>query len=109
MLRRILGIKLIDKFKNREIKDRAQTRCIGYICKKIKMKYAGHLAREKNPGKWNLALTTCIPYENKRKRGRPAIRWVDEIKKVTGPQWIRVAQDRMRWNVSETHALRWAD
>lgn len=110
MLRKILGVKLLDKIENSKIKEMAQTRCMGYICKRIKMKYAGHMAREKNYEKWNLALTTWIPFENKRKKGRPAMRWVDEIRKIVGPQWTSIAQDRKRWrNVTETHASRWAD
>ena len=72
------------------------------------------MARESNPinnlNKWNLATTVWTPYEHKRKKGRPAMRWIDEIKRTTGPQWTRAAQNRVSWRkVVEAHALRWAD
>lgn len=103
MLRKILGLKLTDKIENKKIKDTVQTRCMGYICMKIKMKCAGRMAREKI---LRSTLTTWIPFQNKRKRERPAIRWVDEIRKAVGPQWTSIAQDRKRW---KNHASRWAD
>ncbi|CAH2234106.1 jg1185 [Pararge aegeria aegeria] len=37
----------------------------------------------------------------KRYRGRPCTRWDDDIKKIAGPQWIQIAQDRERWQVLE--------
>ena len=55
------------------------------------MKYAGHIARDQNqPEKWNVAAINWIPYGQKRKKGRPATRWVDEIVNRVGPKWMSV-------------------
>ncbi|CAH2258237.1 jg19928 [Pararge aegeria aegeria] len=37
----------------------------------------------------------------KRYRDRPFTRWDDDIKKIPGPKWIQIAQDRERWHALE--------
>ncbi|CAH2229525.1 jg17639 [Pararge aegeria aegeria] len=34
-------------------------------------------------------------------RGRPCTRWYDYMKKIGGPQWIKLHQDRKRWQALE--------
>jgi len=106
MLRKVSGTKSVLK-----LEELTHTKDIGYTCKELKIKYVGHIAREQNqPEKWNVAAINWIPYGQTRKKGRPATRWVDEIVNRVGPQWMSVAQNRMRWKrVSETHASWWAN
>ncbi|GBP50359.1 hypothetical protein EVAR_32604_1 [Eumeta japonica] len=42
--------------------------------------------------KWNKKVTRWYPREGKRKRGRPQKRWDDDIRRVAGAMWNRVAQ-----------------
>lgn len=37
------------------------------------------------------------PIHKKRRRGRPAMRWDDDIVKVAGKTWSRAARDREKW------------
>ncbi len=74
MLRSILGIKLKDKVGNVKIKERSSAIQIGYLIKKLKFKYMGHMARG-NVEKWNFRTTVRVPYDLKRKRGRPEIKY----------------------------------
>ena len=71
MLRKVSGIKLRDKVSNLYQKELSHTMDIGYTCKELKMKYAGHIAREQNqPEKWNVAAINWIPYGQKRRKGK---------------------------------------
>lgn len=109
MLRSILGIRLKDKINIKTIKAKTGAKSIGYKIKKLKLKYAGHLARG-DPEKWSYRCTMWDPKYQKRKRGRPATRWMDEILRYLGPCWAQTARERERWRkVTETYAQRWAD
>ncbi len=109
MLRSILGIRLKDKVKNEIIRKQTGAKNIGYIIKKLKLKYAGHMIRN-NSEKWNLKCTLWEPLDRKRKRGRPVTRWIDEFLNFLVPCWSQTARDRKRWKrVKETYALRWAE
>ncbi|CAH2260608.1 jg18281 [Pararge aegeria aegeria] len=46
--------------------------------------------------RWTKTVTTLRSPPGKRYRGRPCRRWDDDIKKIVGPQWIQIAQDRQR-------------
>ncbi len=73
--------------------------------KKLKFKYAGHLAREETK-KWNRVAIDWITYDQKYRKGRPATRWVDEIIKKVVPRWVNMAQHKKGWKwVAETCAL----
>lgn len=66
------------------------------------------MAREKND-KLNLRSTVWGPYDRKRKRGRPAVRWLDEILKEMGPDWGRKSHNRKEWKLmAEAYAQKWA-
>lgn len=107
MFRSILKIKLKDKIKLLDIKEKIKVKDIGYIIRKLKWKYAGHLMREKN-FKWHKTATDWTPYGHKRARGRPMLRWRDDFKEL-GRRWIRLARDRDIWReMVETYALKWA-
>ncbi len=63
MLRGILNIRLRDKVKIFKIKRKTNVRDIGYLIKKIKMKYAGHLVRWRE--NWSKIIREWTPPPSK--------------------------------------------
>jgi hypothetical protein len=51
----------------------------------------------RGPQKWSQKVTHWYPRGEKRKRGRPIFRWEDDIKRVAGALWRRVAKNRELW------------
>lgn len=64
--------------------------------KKLKWKWAGHVARMADK-RWTNQITTWPGPRGKRKDGRPYMRWSDDIAKIAGPKWTLTAQDRSNW------------
>ena len=46
-----------------------------------------------NNNRWTVRLTDWFPYNDKRNRKRPDIRWRGDIEKFAGKTWQRIAQD----------------
>jgi hypothetical protein len=69
--------------------------------KSKRMRWAGHVARM-GEGRGVYRVFVVRP-EGKRPLGRPRRRWADNIKMdireigINGVNWIRLAQDRVRW------------
>jgi len=65
------------------------------------MRWAGHVARIVE-GRALFSVLVGRP-EGKRPLGRPRLRWEDNINiglreiEIGGANWIRLAQDRVRW------------
>ena len=51
--------------------------------------------------KWTRLITECYPRDSRRSKGRPATRWEDDFKKIAGPEWTRVAKDKIKWKALE--------
>lgn len=100
MERSILNIKRRDRKRNTVI--RQSTNVIDALnhCKKLKWKWAGHIARMED-NKWIKKIITWTGPQNKRTRGRPKERWLDEITKSAGKDWLIKAQDRKAWSKME--------
>ena len=97
MERSILGISLIDKKTNKWIRDQTRVKDVIETVKRIKWRWAGHVARMQD-NRWTIRITDWTPRYGKRNRGRPATRWRDEIDRFSGhPTWKRQAQDRQKW------------
>ena len=113
MLRSLLGIKLRDKISNNLIMQETNNRNIAHKIKKLEMDYAGHIYRS-DPKSWGKRALEWVPLNRKRKKGRPPIRWRDEIVEsmryfgeeqrktgVYGNGWwrpmLRVGQSRVRY------------
>lgn len=96
MLRSILNVKTKDKIRNATLYNQANTKTITYKTAKLKFSFAGHLARERHD-KWHKRITDWTPYNETRRKGRPATRWRDEIEGRVGVGWGRVAQNRKTW------------
>ena len=54
-----------------------------------------HMIRDQVP-KWSRTLITWVPHMGKRQRGRPVIRWEDELKAYFGKSRKYDAKDRAR-------------
>ena len=86
MERRILDINLQDYITNTEIRKRTKVKdVIEEICA-LKWKWAGHIGKM-TYNKWTRRIIEWRPWENKRSRGRPQIRWSDDIKRLA---WTRL-------------------
>ena len=63
----------------------------------MKWSWAGHINRLKDD-RWTSRVTAWRPYDKKRRQGRPAKRWRDDLDKYWSDTiWQRVAQDRVIW------------
>ena len=107
MERIILGIKRGTKIRNEEIRKRTNSKEVGYLIKKQKFKYAGHMIRGSKE-RWARKVTDWLPYGNRRGRGRPNTRWEDEIKNRVGVAWEREVWNRETWRkIGEAYAQQW--
>ena len=68
-----------------------------YCTAKMKLYWPGHINRLKDD-RWTSRVTTWRPYDKKRRQGRPAKRWRDDLDKYwSNTIWQRTAQDRVIW------------
>ena len=108
MERSILNIKLKDKISIKKIRERSKAKDVGYLAKRLKFKYVGHLSRTSD-GRWSKAIMEWTPSTENRRQGRPTNRYIDEIRKRVGIAWRRVTEDRQRWmRTGEVYAQLWA-
>lgn len=101
MMRSAAYLTRADRVRNIDIVQTFNLPDIVKEAKKIKWRWAGHISRMKE-SRWAQKITTWIPYNHKRSRGRKKKRWVDEIKKAVGTHWMRLARDRKQWEHSIT-------
>ncbi|PZC75077.1 hypothetical protein B5X24_HaOG206770 [Helicoverpa armigera] len=64
-----------------------------HLCQLLNLK--GHIAR-RTDGRWGRKLLAWRPRPRRRAEGRAPNRWTDDLAKVTGKQWMRVAEDRAK-------------
>nr|XP_032523808.1 uncharacterized protein LOC116775098 [Danaus plexippus plexippus] len=58
------------------------------------------------PLKWTSRVTKWMGPIGKRLKGRPYLRWTDELIKIAGTCWSQTGQDRNMWNsLEETFTL----
>ncbi|GFO06737.1 endonuclease-reverse transcriptase [Plakobranchus ocellatus] len=82
---------------------------IKYMTKVYNEVLKKHIPREKDNG-WTKRCTEWQPRSERRDRGRPEARWMDDIRRTAGPQWQRKAQDRRKLKTSaEGYILQWMD
>ena len=109
MERKMLGIKLIDKVPNLEIRQRTKINDILEEITKLKWKWAGHVARMKD-NRWTVRCTEWQVRDGKRSKGRPRRRWRDDIQQWLGATWSRKAKDRQKLrDLSEGYVQQWRD
>jgi hypothetical protein len=106
VLRRIFGPKREEdgswrKLHNDELHNLYSSPYIVRVIKSRRMRWAGHVARM-GEGRGVYRVLVGRP-EGKRQLGRPRRRWEDNIKMdlreigIDGVNWIRLAQDGIRW------------
>lgn len=106
MLRNLLKIKRTDRIENTVIRAKTKMKDIASVTRLLKLKYAGHMMRE-NWEKWDKKVSVWVPYDKIRKKGRPAMRWRDEIRRELGLNWENMTTDRNNWRqVVEAYARR---
>jgi len=94
MLRRRLNLTLKDRVKNEDVRMRVGTQGVSEKVERLKFKYTGHVARI-NEERWHQRTVNWEPYDLKRRKGRPAVRWRDELGSfVLGTNWQKAAQNR---------------
>jgi len=67
------------------------------VVKQQKWGWVGLVTRM-NDNRWTKRPTDWHLYNEKRSRKIPDTRWMDEIGKIAGVAWQRIAQDRQLWN-----------
>ena len=76
----MLNITYKDRRTNIWVRERTKLIDIIYTVRKIKWSWAGHINRLKDD-RWTSRVTTWRPYDKKRRQGRPAKRWRDDVDK----------------------------
>jgi endonuclease/exonuclease/phosphatase family metal-dependent hydrolase len=107
MERAMLGISLRDRIRNEAIRSRTKVTDIALRIAKLKWQWAGHIAR-RTDGRWGGKVLEWRPRTGRRSVGRPPARWTDDLVKVAGVRWMRVAQDRSLWHsLGEAYVQQW--
>ena len=91
----MVGVTLSDRKTNKWLRNQSKVADISKRIAKLKWEWAGHVARKHNS--WRKIILEWRPWDQTRPRGRPQMRWKDDIKKVAGSNWIQTAQDRGKW------------
>ena len=102
VLRRILGT-VFDvennewrRRHNEELRLRTGQLNIVDIVNSRRLKYAGHVARMNDERIPKRVMEDKL-VEGRRFPGRPRRRWIDNIKRDSGDDWMSLAQDRQQW------------
>ena len=90
-----MGVSLRDHIRSEDIRKRTGVSDIISVINEKKWRWAGHVARLKD-NRWTSRLTFWTPYGERRKRGRPTIRWRDDLNNFR-KHWHHDAYDRQRW------------
>lgn len=96
MERSYLNIKLKDRVKNTDIRNKTKLHDALTFCLQRKWKWAGHVARYSDD-RWTKRAVKWTGPRGTRAKARPRARWADEIEKVAGKGWIEVARNRTTW------------
>lgn len=96
MERSILKIRKIEKICHTDIRQKTKVIDALSYSQKLKWRWAGHVARLRDK-RWTKETTSWRGPTGKRRQGRPNTRWTDDITKIAGDHWTRVAEDRTNW------------
>ncbi|KAJ8726778.1 hypothetical protein PYW08_007034 [Mythimna loreyi] len=93
MERAMLEVSLRVRIRNEEMRRRTRVTDISRRIAKLKWQWAGHIAR-RTDGRWGRKVLEWRPRTKRRSFGRPPTRWTDDLVRITGTRWMRVAQNR---------------
>jgi len=96
MERRMTNSRLIHHVPNEELRRRSKVIEILDTVYLSKRRWAGHVIR-RSDNRWTTIITTWRPWQYRRPRGRPPIRWSDPMVKTYGHSWTRIAKCREVW------------
>ena len=97
MERSMLNIAYKDRKTNIWVRETTNVIDIIKTVRKMKWSWAGHINSLKDD-QWTSCVTTRRPYDNKRRQGRPAKRWRDDLDKYWSDTiWQGTVQDRVIW------------
>ena len=74
-----------------------------------KWRWAGHVVR-RDDWRWTVRMAYWIPDGARRRRGRPATRWEDDLEAFAqhhGFKWETCARDRDAWESWESKFVDW--
>ncbi|CAH2091627.1 unnamed protein product [Euphydryas editha] len=100
MERSLLKVKKIQKIRHVNIRKITKVMDALYHCKKLKWRWAGHIARLTD-NRWTHTITLWKGPPGTRKRGKPVARWADDIIKVAGKKWMETATNKETWKSLE--------
>jgi hypothetical protein len=107
MERAMLGISLRDRRRNEWIRGVTRVTNIVQRVTELKWSWAGHVARMTD-GRWTKIILQWRPWWGRRSRGRPMMRWSDDIVACASFGWMRRAQTRERWRqLGEAYVQKW--
>lgn len=98
MERSMMGISLRDRKTNEWIRSITKVEDVVEKILKQKWRWAGHVARLEDD-RWTKMVVQWRPRLGKRTRGRPPMRWTDDIKRVANYNWVQKAQNRQEWHL----------
>ncbi|KAI5652133.1 hypothetical protein NE865_00471 [Phthorimaea operculella] len=102
-----VGVSLVDRVPNVEIQRKTKVEDVGKQVTRLRWRWVGHLAR-RSDDRLTKAVTEWWPRGAKRSVGRPPARWSDDIIKLAGPHWTRLAQDLEDWRCrEEAYTISW--
>ena len=90
----MIGTTWKDKITNERVTEQTKLPDVLLLFKSAKWKWAGHVVRVSD--NWANIVMGWTP-AGKRKRRRPKIRWVDDIRYLNN-NWMSSAQDRKKWS-----------
>lgn len=96
MERSMMNIRLSEKVSNAKIRKTTKVVDVVYASQELKWNWAGHLCRYP-PERLPKIVEAWEPTNTKRSRGRPKIRWKDDIQEHASCFWRRKAQNRENW------------
>ena len=109
MERVMLGVSLKDRIRNEVIRQRTRVTDIAHRISKLKWQWAGHVCRRTDE-RWSRRVLEWRPRLGKRCVGRPAARWSDDMRKLAGVGWMRVAEHREQWRaLGEAYVQQWTN
>ena len=82
MLRWAQGVSLKENKKNGEIRQQAGVKRIEKKLRDARLRWFGHVERQEP--EHHLRRVVSLPVPGKRKRGRPAKRWIDVVEEDLG-------------------------
>ena len=94
MEKSMLSISLRVKIRNEAILQKTKVTDIIRQCSKLKRQWASHISRRIDR-RWSKQVLEWRPRIGKRSVRRRPVRWIDDLKRVAGSDWMAKTGDRV--------------